>query len=117
MESPDPSDTRMACGSAPTFFCRNSRRFASPIWAVDVPFDADARAASRKSSSATMLMLSRFISETICDCGGDGSVATFSALAGVFPAFTVPSKVMPTFWSAARSAPAVNRAGSSTTSE
>ena len=27
-----------------------------------------------------MLMLSRFISETICDSGGDGSAATFSAL-------------------------------------
>ena len=44
-----------------------------------VPFGADARAASRKSSSATMLMLSRFISETICESGGESNDATFSA--------------------------------------
>ena len=64
-----------------------------------------------------MLMLSRFISETMRDSGGDGRLAIFWALAGVLPGFTAPSTVMPAAWSAARSPPAVKSAGSSTTSE
>ena len=64
-----------------------------------------------------MLMLSRFISETICESGGDANEASFSAPAGVLPALSEPSKVMPALCSAARSAPAVKTAGSSTTSE
>jgi hypothetical protein len=62
-------------------------------------------------------MLSRFISEMICDNGGDVKLATFAAVAGVFPGFTVPSTVTPALLSAAWSAPAVYSAGSGITSE
>jgi hypothetical protein len=51
------------------------------------------------------------------DSGGEARLATFSAFAGVFPALIAPSTVTPAACSAARSAPAVNSAGSSTTSE
>ena len=61
-------------------------------------------------------MLSRFITETSRAIGGDVSAATLTAPAGVSPSRVVPPTVMPWRWSAARSAPAVNSAGSSTTS-
>src|SRR5512132_1120409 len=62
-------------------------------------------------------MLSRFITETRRDSGGDGSDATFTALVGVGARRTWPSTVIPCAARAARKAPAVNVAGSSTTNE
>src|SRR5512144_2481773 len=62
-------------------------------------------------------MLSRFITETRRDSGGDGSEVTFTAPAGVGARRTWPSTVTPCAASAARKAPAVNAAGSSTTNE
>jgi hypothetical protein len=53
----------------------------------------------------------------ICASGGDASAATCVAVAGVGPSRVWPSTVTPAFSSDARSAPVVNSAGLSATSE
>ena len=63
-----------------------------------------------------MLMLSRFIVEMMRASGGDGMLVTTVAVGGVRPTLMAPSTVMPCAASAARNAPAVNVAGSPTTS-
>src|SRR5687768_12795413 len=62
-------------------------------------------------------MLSRFIALTRRSSGGDGRAVSLTAPAGVGARRTVPSTWIPLATSALRKAPAVNGAGSSTTSE
>jgi hypothetical protein len=59
-------------------------------------------------------MLSRFITETIRDSGGDGRLVTTTASSGVGASRIRPSTRIPCDSSAARNAPAVKRAGSPT---
>ncbi len=60
-------------------------------------------------------MLSRFITAISLESGGEGSVATSAACAGVPVKRVGPSIAMPRSASAVRNAPAVNAAGSSAT--
>src|SRR3954453_6006160 len=62
-------------------------------------------------------MLSRFIAETRRARGGEGSEVIRTAVAGVGARRTWPSTTIPWAGGAARKAPAVKAAGSSTTKE
>ena len=85
VERPLPSAKVSRVVSAPTFVAKKLSSNALPLATLPVTLRSGPRAAFRNNSSAYRLILSRFIAAIMLAKGGDGRLATLTALPGVFP--------------------------------
>ena len=113
-ESPLPSVASTAPCVTPALRCNSARRAVSPVVAAPVVWRSAPRDAARNTCSAITFTDSRFITVMSVSSGADSHDTSDAAVTGVFASVMPFVTVMPLRRNAARKAPVVKDAGSST---